>query len=75
MKIKNVVKAGTALGAIGVVLVILAAYGLSWIITCGIIKLVTLCFGWTFSWGIATGIWLIMCLARTVFGHSTTVKK
>lgn len=43
------------------------AYGISWIATCGIIKLITICFGWTFSWLTATGIWLIMCLARTVF--------
>lgn len=56
-------------------LVLAAAYGISWICTCGVIKLITMCFGWTFSWGVATGIWLIMCLARTVFRQSTTVKK
>ena len=56
-------------------LVLAAASGISWIITCGVIKLVTMCFGWTFSWGTATGIWLLMCLARTVFGNTLTVKK
>jgi hypothetical protein len=55
-------------------LVLAAAYGISWICTCGVIKLITMCFGWTFSWGMATGVWLIMCLARSVFNH-TTVKK
>ena len=57
------------------VLVFVALVGISWICTCGVIKLVTMCFGWTFSWGMATGIWLIMCLARTVFRSTTTVKK
>lgn len=34
--------------------------GFSWITTCGIIKLITMCFGWTFKWSIATGIWLVI---------------
>lgn len=56
-----------------VVIVILAlAYGVSWITTCGIIKLITLCFGWTFKWSVATGIWLIICLLREIF--NVTVK-
>jgi hypothetical protein len=75
MKKKNAKIIGTILGVIGAVLIMAAVYALSWICTCGIIKLITLCFGWTFSWGIATGIWLIMCLAKTVFKSTTTVKK
>nr|DAW05700.1 MAG TPA: hypothetical protein [Caudoviricetes sp.] len=39
--------------------------------TCGIIKLVTLCFGWTFRWSVSTGIWLTFILARTVFKQSS----
>lgn len=39
----------------------------SWIATCGIIKLITLCFGWSFSWIIATGIWLIAFLVKLLF--------
>ena len=59
--------------AILVAIVIIAVcYGLSWIVTCGIIKLITICFGWTFKWSIATGIWLIICLLRGIF--SVTVK-
>lgn len=54
---------------------IAALYGLSWIITCGIIKLVTLCFGWTFKWSIATGIWLVMCLLKRIFTRRTVVEK
>lgn len=49
--------------------------GTSWILTCGLIKLVTMCFGWTFSWCTATGIWLVMCLVRSVFSNTLTVKK
>lgn len=48
-------------------------YAISWLITCGIIKLITICLGLTFSWAIATGIWLILCLLRSVF--SVTIKK
>lgn len=44
---------------------------LSWGLTVGIIKLITMCFGWHFSFGIATGIWLCLCLARTVFKNNT----
>ena len=47
--------------------IIALCYGLSWIITCGIIKLVTMCFGLTFKWSIATGIWLILCLLKSNF--------
>ena len=57
---------------IGIIFIILIS-GLSWLITCGIIKLITLCFGLTFSWTTATGIWLIMILLRGIF--QATVKK
>ena len=49
--------------------------GLSWFITCGIVYLICACFGWTFTWPIATGIWLLTCLARSIFSNTTTVKK
>ena len=75
MKIKTTVKTGTALGVIAAILIFVLMGGVSWIITCGIIKLITLCFGWTFSWAWATGIWLIMFLAKNIFSHNTTVKK
>lgn len=77
MKIKknNAKTTGTIIGCLAAIFVVLATIGVSWICTCGVIKLITMCFGWTFSWGTATGIWLLMCLARTVFKSSTTVKK
>lgn len=38
---------------------------LHWLITCGIIKLITLCFGGIFNWYTATGIWLIVILLKS----------
>ena len=42
--------------------------GVSWIATCGIYKLITLCFDTTYSWSMATGVWLCLCLLGSVFG-------
>lgn len=75
MKFKTVINTGTALGIIAAILVAMVILGVSWIATCGIIKLITMCFGLSFSWAIATGVWLIMCLARTIFKSNTTIKK
>lgn len=58
--------------ALVLILILVAAYGLSWIVTCGIIKLITMCFGLTFKWSIATGIWLIICILKSIF--NVTVK-
>ena len=49
------------------IIVVGGIYGISWIGTCGIIKLITMCFGLQFKWSIATGIWLIICLTRGIF--------
>ena len=61
------------MGIIIGILLLAIGYAISWILTCGIIKLITICFGLTFSWAIATGFWLILCLLKSVF--SVTVKK
>lgn len=47
---------------IGIIIGVFIVLALSWIVTCGFIKLITICFGWTFKWSIATGIWLILLL-------------
>lgn len=61
---------GSFFAAVGVYAIIVALiYALSWIVTCGIIWLVTLCFGWTFNWAIATGIWILILLARWIFNR------
>ena len=68
---KKLAKGGVT--AIFVILILAACYGFSWIVTCGIIKLITMCFGLTFKWSIATGIWLVICILRSIF--NVTVKK
>jgi len=40
---------------------------ISWALTVGIIKLICLCFGLTFTLLMATGIWLVALLLRTFF--------
>lgn len=65
MKHLKIRKETAAVGGV-VVAIIIACYALSWLATCGIIKLITMCFGWTFKWSVATGIWLVMILLKTV---------
>ena len=70
-KLKNkIAECGAAI--LVVIAILVVGYGLSWIVTCGIIKLITMCFGWTFKWSIATGIWLIICILKSIF--NVTVK-
>lgn len=49
------------------ILILILAFGASWIITCGLIALICLCFGWTFNWAIATGLWVVILLLRSIF--------
>ena len=35
-----------------------------------IVKLITMCFGLTFKWSTAIGIWLILCLLKGSFNGS-----
>ena len=74
MKIKTAKRFGTAVGVLLAVIVYLIVAAVSWIATCGIIKLITLCFGWTFSWAWATGIWLVLYLLKNTLSHATTRK-
>lgn len=69
---KDKIKQG-GIVAVAVILLLVLCGGVSWIITCGIIKLITMCFGLKFSWAIATGIWLILCILKSIF--KMTVKK
>lgn len=55
------------------ILIVAICSGISWIALCGIIKLITMCFGWEFSWAISTGIWLILLILQSIF--NVTVKK
>ena len=58
-------KKKTTLGVLIFILAVMLVYTLSWIITVGIIKLITMCFGLTFKWSVATGIWLCLCVIQT----------
>ena len=48
-------------------LVIVAGTAISWAVTVGIIKLLTLCFGLRFSIPVATGIWILVKVAKAMF--------
>lgn len=54
-------------------LMIAAVYAVSWLVTCGIIYLITLCFSLEFTWLMATGVWLVILLLKGIF--KVTVKK
>ena len=72
---KFIKKFGFSIGCILAVAVFAAVCAVSWIITCGVVYLITLCFSLEFSWAVATGIWLVMWLAKSIFSHTVNVKK
>lgn len=41
---------------------------LSWLMTCGIVYLISLCFGFAFTWAIGSGVWLVLLLLGGLFG-------
>ncbi len=53
-----------------VLLIVAGMYAISWGMTVGIIKLITMCFSWDFSLAAATGIWLILCLVENLLHKS-----
>lgn len=57
------------------ILIIAACVFLEWIITVGIVKLITMCFGWTFKWSVATGVWLIICVLQSIFKNNVDIKR
>lgn len=52
------------------VLALVIGYTISWGITVGVIKLITMCFSIGFSLPVATGIWLVLCLLKLFFHKS-----
>lgn len=55
------------MGCLITAILLILGYGVSWIMTCGVFYLVCLCFDLVFSWAIATGCWLVMCLLWSLF--------
>ena len=58
-------------GIFAVGAVVILAIAVSWLMFCGIFKLITLCFGLPFSWSIATGVWLTVWFVRIIFFKET----
>ena len=56
------------MGYLLVIFLILFKLTFGFLITAGSVYLITLCFGLTFSWKIACGIWLILEVLSGVFG-------
>lgn len=48
-------------------LMLITILAISWILTCGIVYLIFLCFSLVFSWPVATGIWLILLILGSIF--------
>ena len=50
-------------------------YAASCLLTCGIVYLITLCFGWEFSWPVGIGIWLVVMLLKNIFTVNVSSNK
>ena len=70
-KFKENIAEGGIVALIAIVMFLVLG-AISWIITCGIFYLITLCFSLKFSWLTATGVWLVLILLKSIF--SVTVK-
>ena len=55
-------------------LALVAVLVLSWGLTVGIVELIALCFGLKISLLMATGIWLIIWLLKSIFSSNTKSK-
>lgn len=54
------------------ILIVIVCCALSWFLTCCLIKLLALLFGFVFNFKVATGIWLIWCFVN---GSIANIKK
>lgn len=60
-------------GAI-VVIVVIALTALSWLVTCGVVKVLSMCFSFAYSWKLATGIWLVCLMLRWIISAAKQEK-
>lgn len=60
---------------IAFIIILAVALFITWLPTCGLVKLITLCFAIKFSWKFATGIWLILLLFYIVLSAGNGGKK
>ena len=73
-KLKEKVTEGGIVALISIAILI-GLGSISWLITCGLFYLITLCFSLEFSWLTATGVWLVMILLRSIFSITVKNKK
>ena len=66
---KFIAKFGFALGCTAALIVLALYCGLSWLVTCGLVYLITLCFDVAFTWSAATGVWLVWIILNSIFGR------
>lgn len=51
---------------IGIV-ILMSSMFLDWLIATGLVKVLSLCFDFTFSFKVATGIWLVILILESIF--------
>ena len=73
-KFKENIAEGGIVALIAIVMFLVLG-AISWIITCGIFYLITLCFSLEFSWLTATGVWLVMILLKSIFNTTNKNKE
>ena len=73
-KLKEKVTKGGIVALIAIV-IFLVLGAISWLITCGIFYLITLCFSLEFSWLTATGVWLVTILLKAIFNTTNKNKE
>jgi len=61
-KVKNGV-----IATLAIILILAILLGVDYCLTVGIIYLICKCFGWKFTFAIATGVWLIINLLVVIF--------
>ena len=70
---KNIAEGGII--ALISIAILIGLGAISWLITCGIFYLITLCFSLEFSWLTATGVWLVMILLKSIFNTTNKNKE
>lgn len=70
---ENIAEGGIV--ALVAIVIFLVLGAISWLITCGIFYLITLCFSLEFSWLTATGVWLVMVLLKSIFNTTNKNKE
>ena len=73
-KLKEKVTEGGIVALIAIVMFLVLG-AISWLITCGIFYLITLCFSLEYSWLTATGVWLVTILLKAIFNTTNKNKE